>query len=227
MTKPTQEIAAAYDEYYRRNNYFNYRSWLYRPFIKSVIGKARLTRGNSVLDVGCGQGFFSSLFADEGLVTLGVDLSPEGINSATSTYGRPGLRFEVANIHSFPCHELFDCVFSRSCSLYNITDIEKDRTTTDTLLSFVRPGGVLIFDYHTNFCTRRKNPHWIHHSLPAIRKHFSPYPRAQVFFTARLAPIVARHFAFSSLFTAADSMLSTTVGIGGEVVAFVRRESKS
>lgn len=223
MNNPTGDIATTYDRYYRQTNYFNYRSWLYRPLINTIVTKARLKKGSAVLDVGCGQGFFSSLFADEEMPTLGIDLSAEGINSANRVYGRNGLHFEVANINSFSCPKPFDCVFSRSCSLYNDPTITTNRTTTDTLLQFVRPGGVLIVDYYTNFCRRKQSNIWRHHSLESFGAHFLPYPDTQVFFSLRLAPIVVRRFAFSKVFTHLDAQFSRILGIGGELIAFVRK----
>ena len=35
-------------------------------FVKAFVNKANLKSGSRVLDVGCGQGFFSWLFADFG-----------------------------------------------------------------------------------------------------------------------------------------------------------------
>ena len=59
-----ENVAATYDRFYRQPNYFHYRDWLYRPFIRALIKAAGLKRGSRVLDVGCGQGFFTALFAD-------------------------------------------------------------------------------------------------------------------------------------------------------------------
>ena len=66
--------AATYNRFYRQPNYFQYRDWLYRPFIRALIKAAGLKRGSRVLDVGCGQGFFTALFADEGMDSLGADI---------------------------------------------------------------------------------------------------------------------------------------------------------
>lgn len=223
MSNDADEIRVAYDNYYRRNNYFGYRRWLYRPFVKSIVREAELKKGAKVLDVGCGQGFFSSLFADEGMATLGVDLSPEGVQSATKTYGRNGLHFEAANIFSFQANDSFDLVFSRSCSLYNTPSIVSDRGTTETLLRFVRPNGILVVDYHTNFSPRKHSRDWLHHSLATYQAHFSAYPGTRIYFSLRLAPIVLRQIGFSTFFTRLDSKLSRALGIGGELLAFVRK----
>lgn len=72
-----------YNEAYRYPNFFRHRRWIFRPFIRALAKKARLARGSTVLDVGCGQGFFTSLFSELGMQTSGVDISSEAIRSAT------------------------------------------------------------------------------------------------------------------------------------------------
>jgi len=223
MIQQNQELKAAYDAYYRQPNYFHYRTWLYQPFIRALIRKAQLEKGYKVLDVGCGQGFFSSLFANEGLNTLGIDLSTEGIASATRNYHQEGLNFEVADIRAFSGSNAFDCVYVRSCSLYNINDFENNRETTNILLQFVRPGGVLIFDYYSNLCKRKAGGEWRYHSTAAVENHFAPYPATDIFFSARLAPIILGRFAFSKCVSSLDSQLSKYGGVGGELIAIVRK----
>jgi hypothetical protein len=58
---------ASYERNYQRPNFFGHRSWLYRPYIKALANKAGLKDKDRVLDLGCGQGFFTSLLW---LVTL-------------------------------------------------------------------------------------------------------------------------------------------------------------
>ena len=90
MTLEVQNLVRSYDENYRHENYFRDRTWLYLPFIKALVKKAALRKGFSILDAGCGQGFFTSLFARLGLKATGVDLSVEGIKRATNKYGMCG-----------------------------------------------------------------------------------------------------------------------------------------
>src|SRR6266566_3041094 len=119
MDAKIKSLASAYDEKYRRGHYFRYREWLYRPFVKALVKKANLKTGFRVLDVGCGQGFFSRLFADFGLKPVGVDVSLEGIRSAESYNGASGAKFEMGDVLSLGCKGVYDCVFARGLSLYN------------------------------------------------------------------------------------------------------------
>ncbi len=139
MDKTDSVLANAYNEKYRRGSYFAYRNWLYRPFAKSLIRKAKLWRGSSILDAGCGQGYFTSLFAGFGLVSFGIDLSQEGIDSAERVYGWSGANFAVGDILSLKCTGYYDCVFVRGLSLYNTAEFRRTRSTTDALLSYLKP----------------------------------------------------------------------------------------
>jgi hypothetical protein len=48
--RPT-EISKGYDEKYSSSNYFGYREWLYRPFVKALVAKIRLCPGARLLDI--------------------------------------------------------------------------------------------------------------------------------------------------------------------------------
>ncbi|MEK7606294.1 MAG: class I SAM-dependent methyltransferase [Patescibacteria group bacterium] len=52
-------------------------------------------KGKRILDIACGQGFFSKMYADGGATVLGVDVSPELVAYAKSYEGK-NLRFAVA-----------------------------------------------------------------------------------------------------------------------------------
>lgn len=44
---------------FREHNYFRHREWIDALYVSSLIGFFGLAPKSSVLDVGCGQGFFS------------------------------------------------------------------------------------------------------------------------------------------------------------------------
>lgn len=221
LPEPPQNVAATYDRFYRQPNYFKYRDWLYRPFVRALVRAAGLRPGLRLLDVGCGQGFFTSLFAEAGLDALGVDLSAQGIAQAKSAPSG-GARFEVGDALHLPYQSDFDCVFTRSCSLYNHPDFASRRDVTDALLRYVRPGGLLIFDYYTNLCPRKPRDAWRYHSLPDARRHFAPYTGARVCFSLRLDTLLLGRYAFG--FGPLNALVSRLAGLGGELVAFVPKK---
>jgi len=220
----TEKVAATYDHFYQQPNYFHYRDWLYRPFIRALIKVAGLKRGGRVLDVGCGQGFFTSLFADEGMDSLGADLSSEGVAQARVHHGKSGAKYEVGDALRLPYPSVFDCVYSRSCSLYNRADFADQRDTTDALLGYVRPGGVLIFDYYTNLCARKKSNSWRYHSLEETQRHFSAFTDCRVYFSLRADTMLLGRHAFG--FTGLNAWVSRISGVGGELVAILHKKQK-
>ena len=221
MDSKIKRLASDYDEKYRQKHYFKYREWLYRPFVRALVEKANLKRGYRVLDAGCGQGFFTWLFADFGLEPVGVDISVEAIGCAERDYGFSGAKFETGDVLSLQYHGVFDCVFARGLSLYNSRDFKQMRDVTDALLAYLKPGGMMIFDYATKLCPTKKSESWLYHTFSDAKQHFSSYAGAEVYFSLRLDTLLFGSFAFRSPFTLLSVLASRTTGIGGELVAFV------
>jgi SAM-dependent methyltransferase len=214
------DLAAAYDRIYSEANHYRYRPWMYRPFIKAIVKQAGIKKGSSVLDVGCGQGLFTSLLATCGMNALGIDLSPEGIKRAKETYSYTGAKFAVENIQNLQSfNDHFDCVYSRSLTLYNRSDFSEDRSVSDLLMRYVKPGGVLIFDYYTKLAPTKRSPDWLYHSLDAAKKHFSFYPGAKVYFSLRLDTVILGKVSFAT--SRVNAYASRVTGMGGDLVAIV------
>jgi SAM-dependent methyltransferase len=215
------QIEKTYDQKYRTPNFFGDRLWLYRPFVAELVRKAELNAGSRLLDAGCGQGFFTALFAEQGVKALGVDVSSVGIEAANQAYHTSGARFEVGDVLRLSPQEKFDCVFTRSCSLYNSDEFAWDTAVTERLLSYVRPGGVLIFDYYTRLARNARADTWRYHSLSQAQEHFSKFRSSEVYFSLRLDAKLLGRIVFSRAATRFASVLSTKFDLGGELVAFV------
>jgi SAM-dependent methyltransferase len=219
---PTKS-STGYDEKYRSSNYFGYRVWLYRPFVNALVCKAGLRHGERLLDAGCGQGFFTQLFAERGLDAVGVDVSAAGLSSAAEMYRSSGAKFELGDVLELACRNEFDCVFTRSCSLYNSREFETKHDVTDQLLSYLRPGGILIFDYYSRLGATEQSQEWIYHSLASVQNHFSRYPGAEVYFSLRMETMLLGRLAFSRQVSGACAWLGSRLGLGGELVVFLRK----
>ncbi len=225
MDTGTKSIEGFYDEKYRGGHYFKYRDWLYQPFIKALINKADVSTGSLILDLGCGQGFFTKSFSQLGLKALGVDVSAEAVRSAEANFDSTGAKFETGDVLSLPYKATYDCVFVRGLSLYNSKDFERQRNITDTFLDYLKSDGVMIFSYCTNFSPRMKSTGYIHHSLEDARKHFAVYVGAKVYFSLRIETLLLGRMALCSPLTLLCKLASRFTGIGGELVAFVPRSS--
>lgn len=215
--------ATFYDETYKQPNYFRYPIWLYEPYVSSLIKLCGLQKGTSVLDVGCGQGFFSYLFGKRGMRVHGIDISETGINTARKLYGKPGITFAVADIETVTFPELFDCIFVRSCSLYNTETFRRQDDTTKTLLKHLKTGGTFIFVYNSNLSTKT-SPKWRYHSLDDVRDHFSAHPSAKVFFLSKLTTYLFRAHSFTRLVGQFNANLSKVSGLGGDIVCIFRKD---
>lgn len=213
-----------YNETYKQTNYFRYQNWLYEPYVSSLISFCGLTRGASVLDVGCGQGFFSYLFSKNGMRVHGIDLSETGIRTAQSLYGHLGITFAVADIENATFPEQFDCVFVRSCTLYNTPAFSRQNGTTNSLLRHLKLRGNFIFAYNSNFSSKACRT-WRYHSLDEVRKHFSGYSNAQVFFLNKLTTYLLRAYSFTPLVKEFNVLLSKASGLGGDVICILRKDS--
>jgi SAM-dependent methyltransferase len=176
MTHNIDDVTSRYKEKYTKENYFKYRAWVYKPFIKALARKARLNKEANILDAGCGQGYFTHLLAELGFNVIWVDLSIEGI-AAAKKITRERAAFKVGDVLGLPYRESFDCVFVRGCSLYNSLDFSCNPEPTQTLLTYIKPSGCLIFDYHTNLSPRKHSNTWLYHSLAGVNSHFSRYLR--------------------------------------------------
>ena len=210
-----------YNESYKQHNFFSYQNWLYAPYVSGLIAFSGLDKGSSLLDVGCGQGFFSYQFRKHGMKVHGIDISEAGIRMANKFYGDLGITFAVSDVQTATFPEQFDCVFVRSCSLYNTNAFSSQNEVTDNLLRHLKAGGTFIFVYNSNFSSKL-SPKWRYHSLEEARRHFSKYSNAEVFFLNKLTTYLLRVHSFTSLVTRFNSLLSKVTGMGGEIVCVMK-----
>lgn len=214
--------AAHYNAQYQKRNYFGYREWLYDRYVSSLIRACALKPGASVLDVGCGQGFFSYLFQKHGMNVQGVDISEVGIRAAQCAYGHLGVSFAVADIEHDTFPGQFDCVFVRGLSLYNRSDFAENDEITKKLLKLVSPSGVLIFLYYSN-CSTKRSDSWRYHSWNDLQKHFKNYPSARLYFSFKVDAYVLGRFAFTTLCARANRMVSKVSRKGGDFICILKQ----
>ncbi len=214
----------SYDTCYKTRNYFGYREWIYRPYLKALLARAKLRAGSALLDVGCGQGFFSNLLRKCGMRVTGIDMSETGIRMAKECYGSSDIEFLVADANTISTTEPFDCVFTRSLSLYNTLDFATRREVTEALMKYVRPNGTFIFAYNTNLNAAKANSDWRYHTLRDAQRHFSSYKGVKCFFTLKIETLIFGKYAFNSLFSRVGAAVSSALGVGGELVCIVRKE---
>lgn len=109
----------------------------YRPIAEKLLALTRtFSPGNTVLDAGCGEGYYTNFLAAAGYCVAGIDLSKKGIIAAAKSAVREGLssEFAVAGIFDLPvADESVDTVVSLFAP---VAEAEFYRV--------LRPGGILI-----------------------------------------------------------------------------------
>lgn len=90
----------------------------------------------TVLDAGCGEGYYTARMAEAGLYPVGIDLSKRGVLHAAKTAKRQGTGafFAVAGIFDLPC---------RDASLDAVTSIFAPVCEAE-FSRVLKPGGVLV-----------------------------------------------------------------------------------
>lgn len=123
-----------------------YHSTVLLPGSIRLLG---IKKGDQLLDVACGQGFFSRAFATEGAVVDGVDISPELIEIAKSKTPDPEA-FRTANAEdlSFIPQGTYD-IATLMLAVQNIKDLDKVLSETSRVLKL--GGRFLIVMNHPVF----------------------------------------------------------------------------
>lgn len=115
---------------------------LRREVLDRALARASVTlEGCSVLDVGCGTGFFTGHYLDRGARVTGLDIAPASIERLSARF--PAARFVLVDVSEASLEERYDVVNAFDV-LYHITDDARWERALRTLARAVRPGGVLL-----------------------------------------------------------------------------------
>ena len=97
--------------------------------------------GRTVLDVGCGTGFFTAYYLDHGARVTGLDIAPVAIERLAARH--PEARFLLADVSEAEIAGHFDLVNAFDV-LYHITDDARWERAVRHLAQAVAPGGLLL-----------------------------------------------------------------------------------
>jgi cyclopropane fatty-acyl-phospholipid synthase-like methyltransferase len=78
--------------------------------VEFLLGELAITKGQSLLDVACGQGRYSLAFASHGLQVIGLDASEVLLKEGRRLASKMGLkiRWIRGDMRSIPCSRAFD-----------------------------------------------------------------------------------------------------------------------
>ncbi len=125
--------------------------WL-RDIRTHVLQFSEIQAGNMALDICCGTGEQSISYAQEGIIAVGIDISPEMIKMAERKRLKKGLTnvaFQTADAQSLPFQSsLFDCV-SISLALHEIEGPLRHRIIAEMARVLKKSGVLVLIDFQT------------------------------------------------------------------------------
>jgi len=98
-------------------------------------------RGRTVLDVGCGSGFFTAFYLGRGATLTGMDIAPTSVERLRQRH--PGARFILSDVSEVALDQRYDLVNAFDV-LYHIVDDARWERALLNLADAVAPGGLLL-----------------------------------------------------------------------------------
>jgi len=125
---------------------------IYNPTSMEVIKSHQIPDNPKILDVGCGDGRLSCLYANaiKGSTVVGIDKSPEQILVSKQNAEQEhvtNISWEVCDIYHLDTLKekhasLFDIVHTR----FVLTHLDDPKKAFEQMLSMVKPGGLVIIE---------------------------------------------------------------------------------
>jgi protein-L-isoaspartate O-methyltransferase len=102
---------------------------------------SQVTRGKSVIDIGCGVGYGSQCLAELGAASVhAFDLSGDAIRHAKIHYSHPKIHYEVGNAEEFS----FESKFEVAVCFELIEHVRHPKKVLDKIKRALKPDGILI-----------------------------------------------------------------------------------
>lgn len=156
MSKKTQESWGSVADEYGTSFVYAPDSYHVNVLLPNVLRVVDAQRDMKILDVGCGDGFFTHAIAESGAETHGVDIAPEMIKRARTHHGAT---FAVASADALPYKDgEFDVVVC-VLAMQNIEDYMNAICEVSRVL---RPGGrfVLVLNHPVLRIPKRSSWVW-------------------------------------------------------------------
>ena len=115
-------------------------------FIEELCTKLKIKNGESALDIACGRGRHAKVLSEQGLKTLGIDLSQESIEFARQ-YEHKHLRFKVGNMLEELPFGSFDWVMNLFTSFGYFENDNLHELALKNMANTLKPQGRLVIDF--------------------------------------------------------------------------------
>ena len=144
-----------------------------------IIDAAEIGPGTDVLEVGCGTGAFTGVFAETRARVVAIDVSAALLDQAIARETCGGVTFRIEDAEAMSSdNESFDAVVGSS--ILHHLDVAR---SIDEMYRVLRPGGRIAFAE-----PNMMNPHIVfERTTPVIRRWMGVSPEETAFFRWRLA----------------------------------------
>ncbi|MBR6795202.1 MAG: class I SAM-dependent methyltransferase [Clostridia bacterium] len=117
-------------------------------FIKAILDEKGIKSGSTLLDLACGTGKLTNLFAADGYDMIGADLSPDMLAEAQNASMQAGFSplYLCQDMRSLDLYGTVDAAFSCLDSLNYLPERGDLATVFSRLRHFIAPGGLFLFD---------------------------------------------------------------------------------
>ena len=140
--------AAAYDAWYDTER----GRWVGATEFRLLSRLLRAQPGDTLLDVGCGTGWFTRRFAEEGLLATGLDANPDWLAFARAK-GPPAIRWIAGDARSLPFP---DRSFDRVVSVAALCFVDDERQAVTEIVRVARRRFAFGWLNRTSLLYRRK-----------------------------------------------------------------------
>lgn len=118
-------------------------------YIKKLLADRGVGEG-ILLDLACGTGVLTEMFADAGYSVIGADISEDMLMIARQRLGDRAL-FLCQDMRELDLYGTVDCCVCSLDSLNHLTEESDLAAALEKVALFTRPGGVFVFDMNTVF----------------------------------------------------------------------------
>ncbi|MGY8669125.1 class I SAM-dependent methyltransferase [Bradyrhizobium sp. UFLA05-109] len=158
-------LSSSETESYFSEDYFHFGDVVNPPDtsdrqVRAIWELLSLTKGSSVLELGCGYGRITNRLAEKGARVAGLDISPILLKKAELDAAERGVDAEyvLGDMRSLPWRDRFDAVFLWYTTFGYFDDADNERVLCEAASS-LRKGGRLLIDHINRYAlVRRESP---------------------------------------------------------------------
>ncbi len=120
-------------------------------YVEKLIHKFSDIKTKSILDLACGTGTTTAMFADKGYEVIGIDSSEEMLAQAKSKQGKRDILYLCQQMRDFELYGTVDAVVCLLDSINYVIEEEDLLSCFKWVKNYLNPGGVFVFDINTRY----------------------------------------------------------------------------